>query len=1335
MRILRLILLVGMLSAVSVMAQNPTSCRITSPNGGEVFRPGISQTITWDTAGTSRARWRFKYGTSPAGPWTTITGMENVLDSAARRGTFVGGWRVPAQATTNGYIRMELVADSVTVFDVTDAAFTIIQPEAVRVDSVLSGILTGTVKLRNSKIYGLNGFLYVNGTLEIEPGTIIVGDTVGQNSAICVNRGGKIIAKGTKDRPIIFTSAAPAGQRARGDWGGIVLCGNARTNHPGGQAAMEGGIADPAPPNGWFGGTDDNDNSGVLQYVRIEFGGIALTPNNEINGLTMCAVGRGTTIDHVQVSHANDDSFEWFGGTVNAKYLIAFGGIDDDFDTDNGFSGMVQYGVGKRFRTIADQSTSQAFESDNDANTSYNNPRTSCIFSNMTLIGPIQDTSWTAGSGPNQYNRFYGAGMQVRRNSRFNLFNSVFVGWPRGMELSGVPTMTAAQADTTHIRHNSWFGIKGTTFNLASGTPPTGMDVTWLERVQFVNLIDKSNPNNAFLENPWVESSNTFNPAPKSSAPYLNSASFTNANFALVPINDPFFEQVSYRGAFPATGERWDEGWTEYDPVNADYRAIPFVKVLSPGATAGEKYLKGANVSVTWDTTNAPGAHYKVEFATGAAGPWTTVTNGSDVVDAGASRGMLPGGFTVPNINTTTGYIRISDVSDASNFDINDNPFSIIDLPQPAVRLIEPGTNTKSIRVGQSVTLNWDTTNTYRKHWRFEYGMSTTGPWRTLSNLGNVLDSGARRGQFIGAFVLRQADITETGYVRMTLLEDTTKTDVNDQPFAVVTAAPSRVDSVISGHISTRVKLWNTKIYGIDGFVYIDSTGVLEIEKGTIILGDTLGQNNAICVNRGGKLVANGTRDLPIVFTSGAAPGQRARGDWGGIVFCGRARTNHPGGQAAMEGGIADPAPPNGWFGGTNDDDSSGVLRYVRIEFAGIALTPNNEINGLTLAGVGRKTVIDHVQVSHANDDSFEWFGGTVNAKYLIAYGGIDDDFDTDNGFSGKVQFGLGKRFRTIADQSTSQAFESDNDANTSFNNPRTSCLFSNMTLVGPVQDTSWTSGNGPNQYNRFYGAGIQVRRNSRHNLFNSVFTGWPRGMEIAGVPTMNAANADTMSTRNNSWFGIKGTWLNLAGGTPPAGMDAAWISKPAFNNTIDKADPNSAMLINAWVENDNAFNPAPLFGASYLNNASFTNGTAFAPIGDPFFEQVAYRGAFAPNGERWDAIWAEYDPINKEYKAQPPVLTSVQDDNVTEQVVASVYPNPTADVCTVRYRLSGDDAITIAVVNALGSERNTFMVAQPQKDGVYEFQLHTSTLATGMYFVTFTTSRGTVSLPLTVQR
>ena len=286
MRTLRLLAFILVVSATQMMAQNPSSCRITFPNGGESFRPGSTQDMRWDTAGTFRARWRFKYGVSPAGPWTTFVGQTaNVLDSATTRGQSVptsGGWRVPAAGTSSGYVRMELISDSNNVFDITDNPFSIESPQVVKPDSVIRGEITGRVYLSNTKIYGIDGYVFVNngGVLVVQAGTIIVGDTVGQNSVICVNKGGKLIANGTRNQPIVFTSSAAPGLRARGDWGGIVICGNARTNHPGGQAAIEGGIAETTTGGrGWFGGSDDDDSSGSLMYVRIEFAGIAVAHN------------------------------------------------------------------------------------------------------------------------------------------------------------------------------------------------------------------------------------------------------------------------------------------------------------------------------------------------------------------------------------------------------------------------------------------------------------------------------------------------------------------------------------------------------------------------------------------------------------------------------------------------------------------------------------------------------------------------------------------------------------------------------------------------------------------------------------------------------------------------------------------------------------------------------------------------------------------------------------------------------------------------------------------------------------------------------------------------
>ena len=1335
MRTLRLLAFILVVSATQMMAQNPSSCRITFPNGGESFRPGSTQDMRWDTAGTFRARWRFKYGVSPAGPWTTFVGQTaNVLDSATTRGQSVptsGGWRVPAAGTSSGYIRMELISDSNNVFDITDNPFSIESPQVVKPDSVIRGEITGRVYLSNTKIYGIDGYVFVNngGVLVVQAGTIIVGDTVGQNSVICVNKGGKLIANGTRNQPIVFTSSAAPGLRARGDWGGIVICGNARTNHPGGQAAIEGGIAETTTGGrGWFGGSDDDDSSGSLMYVRIEFAGIAVAPNNELNSLTMGGVGRRTVLDNIQCSYGNDDAFEWFGGTVNAKHLVAYGTLDDDFDTDNGFSGKVQFGLVKRFRTVADVSTSQAFESDNDALASFNRPLTSAVFSNITVIGPIQDTSMVTGSGVNQYSSRYGAAAQIRRNSRESIFNSVFIGWPRGIEIAQAPTMAAAFTDSLAVRSNNWFGLKGTWLNLAGGTAPVGMDANWISNAAFNNSADKSNPYNAFITNPWSNDA-SFDPRPMIVATYLNTASYTNGG-SLYPIDDSFFTRVDYRGAF-AADSRWDAGWTNYDPVNAEYRAVVLVRLTKPGAAAGETYLQGVKTNIEWDVTSAAGNIYKFEFGTSATGPWSPIAGAESVVDAGSTRGILVNGFTAPNVVTSTGYIKMTLVSNPSQFDVSNFPFAVTApvVVVPSVRLIEPGTNVRDIRVGQSVSVTWDTAGTFRQRWRFDFGKTQNGPWTTLPGLSNVLDSATRRGQVAGGIVFRPADQTASGYVRMVLLSDTTRTDVNDQPLNIIAPAPVTVDSTIRGEISRRVHLSNTKVYGLDGYVFINDGGVLEIEPGTIILGDTVGQNSVLCVNKGGKLIAKGTRKLPVVFTSSALPGQRARGDWGGVVICGKARTKHPGGQAAIEGGIAETTTGGrGWFGGTDDEDSSGSLSYVRIEFAGIAVAPNNELNSLTMGGVGRKTKLDHIQVSYGNDDGFEWFGGTVNAKYLVSTGILDDDFDTDNGYSGKVQFGIAQRFRTAADVSTSETFESDNDANASFNQPLTTGVFSNVTAIGPLQDTSWTSGGGANQYNSRFGAAAQIRRNSRLSIHNSLFLGWTRGLEIAQLPTMVAALGDTLEVRNNSWYGIKGSTMTVAGLTggqvAPPGFDATWIAKAAFGNVVDKSSPNGAMGEAPFTTSVD-FNPALKAGSPALTGAAFS-GTA----SDPFFERVNFRGAVGM--ERWDLEWTEYDPVNRAYAAQGP--NSVNEDMFSTVAISGrIFPNPTQDAATVRYELAHDDVVSVRVSDATGSMSSTFLVNARQNAGTYEFRLVTADLASGIYYLTITGQRGTITLPVTV--
>jgi hypothetical protein len=328
--------------------------------------------------------------------------------------------------------------------------------------TLADSIYTNTT-LNASTVYKLMGFVYVtqNATLTIPAGTIIRGGDA--TASLIVEKGSKIIAQGTATNPIVFTSNNPVGSRAGGDWGGVVLCGKAINNLAGGSGTAEGGI------RSTHGGNDNADSSGVLSYVRIEYAGYALQPNKEINGLTFYSVGSKTKIDHIQVSMANDDSYEWFGGAVNAKCLIAFRGLDDDFDTDNGYCGNVQFGVVLRDPNNADISQSNGFESDNDASGSTNSPKTSATFSNISVFGPMVNVS-------DVVNTNYRRAMHIRRNSALSIYNSFFAGYPYGLCIDGALSEANAQANELKIEYSIIAGAKSDKFFNIGTTGGTAAD-------------------------------------------------------------------------------------------------------------------------------------------------------------------------------------------------------------------------------------------------------------------------------------------------------------------------------------------------------------------------------------------------------------------------------------------------------------------------------------------------------------------------------------------------------------------------------------------------------------------------------------------------------------------------------------------------------------------------------------------------------------------------------------------------------------------------------------------------------------------------------------------
>ena len=315
--------------------------------------------------------------------------------------------------------------------------------------TVTAAITANTTWTANNT-YLLSGIVYVNSgaTLTIEPGTVIRA-TTGTNSSLLIARGGKLIAEGTQCKPIVFTSNEPVGStRKAGNWGGVIILGNAKHNL--GTNNLIEGLPNTDPRN-FHGGTDDNDNSGVLKYVRIEYSGFIFSANNEINSLTMGSVGRGTQIDYVQTSFGLDDAFEWFGGSANAKHLVAYKTLDDDLDTDNGFSGTVQYALCIKDPNASDASQSEGFESDNSA-TGVNGllPKTSAKFLNVTQIGAFRCASNAAATGVAPTALFlHRRGARVRRNSDLKIQNSILMNNWRGLFVDDAIVGANATAPTT----------------------------------------------------------------------------------------------------------------------------------------------------------------------------------------------------------------------------------------------------------------------------------------------------------------------------------------------------------------------------------------------------------------------------------------------------------------------------------------------------------------------------------------------------------------------------------------------------------------------------------------------------------------------------------------------------------------------------------------------------------------------------------------------------------------------------------------------------------------------------------------------------------------------
>ncbi len=429
--------------------------------------------------------------------------------------------------------------------------------------------------------YTLKGFIHVaNGaTLTIEPGTIIKGDFATLGASLFVLRGARINAVGRADAPIVFTSSRAVGQRQPGDWGGLIIVGNAPISRTGVDIELEGTATSTGTAPGtnyrviYSGGTIPTDNSGELRYVRVEFAGFAPSTNNELNSMTFAAVGSGTRVSFVQTLAGLDDSFEWFGGGFDATNLVSYESGDDHFDMAEGFSGRLQYLIAFQSDVLTPRTGAgsvstdpQGIENDgcpsNSAGCTQGHntqPYTSPLIANFTLVG-TGDVATSAASG--------GYGMVLRRGTAGHYVNGIVARWPRAaVSVRDVETYQRAGSVATPDLATADLAVRNLLF------VQTGADFQTGQQPPF------DLTGNALRSNSATQASALFTTLPATTSSATTAASFdwtpSAASLAasgglttfagkLAAKAGTVVAGTAYVGAADPAGAKWWTGWTAY---------------------------------------------------------------------------------------------------------------------------------------------------------------------------------------------------------------------------------------------------------------------------------------------------------------------------------------------------------------------------------------------------------------------------------------------------------------------------------------------------------------------------------------------------------------------------------------------------------------------------------------------------------------------------------------------------------------------------------------------------------------------------------------------------
>ncbi|MBC6993979.1 T9SS type A sorting domain-containing protein [Lewinella lacunae] len=969
----------------------------------------------------------------------------------------------------------------------------------------------------SNNCYTLDGlvFLEADATLTIEAGTIIRGldadrvSTGDNTSALIITRDAQIFANGNAENPIIFTAADDDTEdpddftsRDRGEWGGLIILGNATIANSDPTDNVEGIAATEA--RAVYGGTDDADNSGVLRYVSIRHGGAQLSADNEINGLTLGAVGSGTTIEYIDVFANLDDGIEWFGGTVDVRFAtVAFCG-DDAMDYDQGWRGRGQF-----WFVMQEPNTSTGRSGEHDGAT----PDNAMPFSAPTI------------------------------------YNATYIG-------------------------------------IGEGNTATGGDANREGRQQSVVFRDNAG------------------------GQYRNSL-FTDFNQRAIAIEDIAGNDIDSYARLLAGDlvvadnifENFGAGDTPADLFNA----------ITPGETI----------------INGPSNDMVISMLGGA----------NEIGASGiASISREPNMMLDPRINAGGAALG------GGTPNLDDDYFQLV-----------------SYRGAFNNSNNW------------------LQGWTALSDMGYLGDQVEEIDNF-DCIVIRDEDL------------------VGGQTYN-----------------------WGSgNCYTLDGLVFLEADGTLNIEAGTVIRGldadrVTTGDNtSALIITRGATINATGTATAPIIFTAADDDTEdpndftsNDRGEWGGLIILGNATIANSDPTDNVEGIAA--TETRAIYGGTDDEDNSGILRYVSIRHGGAQLSADNEINGLTLGGVGSGTTIDYVEVFANLDDGIEWFGGTVTVDHAAVSFCGDDAYDYDQGWRGGGQF-----WYSLQGPGTSTGRAGEHDGATPDNAmPFSQPLICNATYVGIGADQMATGGDANREGRQ---QAVIFRDNTGGSYNNSIFSDF-NGSAIAvedidGTDIdsyNNYLNGDLSLNNNIFWnFGFGETAADLftvvnPGEAVQAAQSAAFAAAmTAAGNRI--VDPKFIDSDRDMAGGD--IDPRPNQFADASFGAIEVEGCAV----------VDYYGAFEPgNGDTnpvWINGWTALTTSEIVVESTTSTGTAEEDGFLLDAPV----PNPAAEFTMVNFTLPRATQLTLTIVDITG--RPVARTARQYSAGAQSERINVQNLPNGTYII-----------------